>query len=53
MPDGIGAFIAAAYILRFGMIGSEFISELGGETRNPGRNIPRVMLTSLTLVTLL
>lgn len=53
MPDGIGGFIAAAYILRYGMIGSEFISELGGETRDPGRNIPRVMITSLALVTLL
>lgn len=53
MPDGVGAFIAAAYILRYGMIGSEFISELGGETRNPGRNIPRVMITSLALVTIL
>jgi APA family basic amino acid/polyamine antiporter len=53
MPQGIGAFIAAAYILRYGMIGSEFISELGGETKDPGRNIPRVMITSLVLVTLL
>lgn len=53
MPEGIGAFIAAAYILRYSMIGSEFISELGGETRDPGRNIPRVMITSLVLVTLL
>lgn len=53
MPDGIGAFIVAAYILRYGMIGSEFISELGGETKDPGRNIPRVMITSLVLVTLL
>ncbi len=53
MPEGIGAFIAAAYILRYGMIGSEFISELGGETKDPGRNIPRVMITSLALVTVL
>ena len=53
MPEGIGAFIAAAYILRYSMIGSEFISELGGESRDPGRNIPRVMITSLVLVTLL
>lgn len=53
MPDGIGAFIATAYILRYGMIGSEFISELGGETKDPGRNIPRVMITSLVLVTIL
>lgn len=53
MPQGIGAFVAAAYILRYGMIGSEFISELGGETRDPGRNIPKVMVTSLVLVTIL
>lgn len=53
MPQGIGAFIAAAFILRYGMIGSEFISELGGETKDPGRNIPRVMITSLVLVTIL
>lgn len=53
MPEGIGAFIAAAYILRYSMIGSEFISELGGETKDPGRNIPRVMVTSLVLVTIL
>ena len=32
---------------------SEFISELGGEMKDPGRNIPRVMITSLVLVTLL
>jgi len=53
MPQGIGSLIAAAYILRYGMIGSEFISELGGETQDPGRNIPRVMVTSLVVVTVL
>ena len=53
MPKGIGALIAAAYILRYGMIGSEFISELGGESKDPGRNIPRVMIASLSAVTLL
>ncbi|MGI9200274.1 MAG: APC family permease [Woeseiaceae bacterium] len=53
MPAGPAAFIAAAFILRYSMIGSEFISELGGETRNPGRNIPLVILTSLVLVTIM
>ena len=53
MPGGIGAFIAAAYILRYGMIGSEFVSELGDESHNPGRNIPLVMITCLAMVTLL
>ena len=53
MPDGIGAFIGAAFILRYGMIGSEFVSELGGESQNPGRNIPLVMFTCLAIVTIL
>jgi len=53
MPNGISGFIAAAYILRFSMIGSEFVSELGGDIKNPGRLIPLVMACSLILVTLL
>ena len=53
LPNGIPGFIAAAYILRFSMIGSEFVSELGGDVKNPGRLIPLVMLTSLIMVTLL
>ena len=53
MPQGIGAFIGAAFILRFGMVGSEFVSELGGESENPGRNIPLVMATCLLFVTFL
>ena len=53
MPAGIGPFIAAAYILRLGLVGGEFVSELGGESKTPGRNIPLVMLCSLLFVTLL
>ena len=53
MPGGIGAFIGAAYLLRYGMIGSEFVSELGGESRDPGRHIPMVMMSCLAFVTLL
>ncbi|MCP3675658.1 MAG: amino acid permease [Gammaproteobacteria bacterium] len=53
MPNGIPGFIAAAYILRFSMIGSEFVSELGGDTKNPERLIPIVMGCSLITVTLL
>ena len=52
-PKGIGGFVAAAFLLRLSLIGSEFVSELGGETKNPGRLIPLVMGTSLVLVTLL
>jgi APA family basic amino acid/polyamine antiporter len=53
MPAGIGAFISAAYILRLGLVGGEFVSELGGESQNPSRNIPLVMLTCLLFVTVL
>ena len=53
MPAGVGTFISAAFLLRYGMVGSEFVSELGGESVNPGRNIPLVMLTCLAFVTVL
>ena len=53
LPNGIPGFIAAAYILRFSMIGSEFLSELGGDVENPGRLIPLVMGISLIVVTIL
>jgi APA family basic amino acid/polyamine antiporter len=53
MPAGVGTFISAAFLLRYGMVGSEFISELGGESVNPGRNIPLVMMTCLAFVTVL
>ena len=52
-PAGIGAFISAAFLLRYGMVGSEFVSELGDDSKNPGRNIPLVMMTCLAFVTLL
>ncbi len=52
-PKGVAGFFAAAFLLRLSLIGSEFVSELGGETRNPGRLIPLVMGLSLLLVTLL
>jgi len=52
-PNGISSFIAAAFVLRFGMIGSEFISELGGETKKPGTTIPMVMICSLLVATIL
>ena len=53
MPAGVGTFISAAFLLRYGMVGSEFVSELGGDSVNPGRNIPLVMMTCLAFVTLL
>lgn len=52
-PNGFAGFFAAAFLLRLSLIGSEFVSEFGGEMKNPGKMIPRVMGLSLLLVTLL
>ena len=53
MPNGIAGFFAAAFLLRLSLIGSEFISEFGGEMQNPGKLIPLVMGISLIFVTVL
>lgn len=52
-PNGFGGFFAAAFLLRLSLIGSEFVSEFGGEMENPGKTIPRVMGLSLMLVVML
>lgn len=52
-PNGFGGFFAAAFLLRLSLIGSEFVSEFGGEMKNPGRTIPLVMGISLLVVTML
>lgn len=52
-PNGIGGFFAAAFLLRLSLIGSEFVSEFGGEMENPGKTIPLVMGLSLILVVIL
>ena len=52
-PAGFGGFFAAAFLLRLSLIGSEFVSEFGGEMKNPGKLIPLVMGVSLVIVTLL
>lgn len=53
LPNGVGGFFAAAFLLRLSLIGSEFVSEFGGEMENPGKTIPRVMGISLILVVIL
>lgn len=52
-PSGIAGFFAAAFLLRLSLIGSEFISEFGGEMENPGKLIPLVMGLSLLFVVVL
>ncbi|MCC3860597.1 APC family permease [Pseudemcibacter aquimaris] len=53
LPNGFGGFFAAAFLLRLSLIGSEFVSEFGGEMENPGKLIPLVMGLSLLLVVVL
>ncbi|MDG1708517.1 MAG: APC family permease, partial [Emcibacteraceae bacterium] len=52
-PNGFGGFFAAAFLLRLSLIGSEFVSEFGGEMENPGKLIPLVMGLSLLIVIVL
>lgn len=50
MPSGFMGFIAASFLVRFALIGAEYLSELGGETENPGKAIPRAMISSTIIV---
>ncbi|MDH6363952.1 APA family basic amino acid/polyamine antiporter [Enterococcus sp. PF1-24] len=50
MPNGLVQFFVASALLRFAMVGSEYISELGSETKNPGKLIPFVMIFSTLVV---
>ncbi|MCF6221160.1 MAG: APC family permease [Robiginitomaculum sp.] len=53
LPNGVGGFFAAAFLLRLSLVGSEYVSEFGDEMQNPGKMIPLVMGVSLLVVTLL
>lgn len=50
MPNGFISFLTAASLLTFATGGAEFLSELGGEMKNPGRDLPRAMIGSTVLV---
>lgn len=49
-PNGLGTFIAAMLLIRYTMIGGEFLSEFGGKAKNPGRDIPIAMIGSTLVV---
>jgi APA family basic amino acid/polyamine antiporter len=51
LPHGVGGFVAASALLTFSLLGANAVIELGGEIRDPGRNIPRSLLISVPLVT--
>lgn len=50
MPNGFINFLTGASLLTFATGGAEFLSELGGEMKNPGRDLPRAMIGSTVLV---
>lgn len=52
MPDLAGVFSAAALIF-FAFIGFEQIARLSEETRNPEKNIPRALILSIILTTII
>lgn len=53
MPNGFVNFMTGASLLTFATGGAEFLSELGGEMKNPGRDLPRAMIFSTIAVAVL
>lgn len=53
MPNGFINFMTGASLLTFATGGAEFLSELGGEMKNPGRDLPRSMILSTVAVAVL
>ena len=53
LPNGLRSFLAASVLVRFALIGSEFLSEFGGDAKNPGRDIPIAMILSTVCVAVL
>ena len=53
MPNGFISFMTGASLLTFATGGAEFLSELGGEMKNPGRDLPRAMIFSTIAVAVL
>lgn len=50
MPNGFVAFMTGAALLSFATSGAEFISELAGEMKNPGKDLPRAMIIATVVV---
>lgn len=53
MPNGFVSFLTGASLLTFATGGAEFLSELGGEMKNPGRDLPRAMIGSTVVVAII
>lgn len=50
MPKGIVNFLTASALLYFALGGAKFIADMGGEIKEPGKNIPRSMFISTAIV---
>ena len=53
MPSGLGGVMSGAAIVFFAFIGFDAVSTTAEETRNPQRDLPRGMLASLIVCTML
>ncbi|MDF2680328.1 MAG: amino acid transporter [Brevibacillus sp.] len=45
-PGGISGFLSAVALLSFATGGAQYVAELGGEMKNPGRDIPLTIITT-------
>ncbi|MGN9163910.1 APC family permease [Tissierellaceae bacterium HCP3S3_D8] len=50
MPNGIKDFLMGIALLSFATGGAKFVAENGGNIENPGKTIPKAMITSTLLV---
>ncbi len=50
MPNGPLSFLRGAAMLSFACAGAKFLAENGGEVENPGKTIPKAMVTSTIIV---
>lgn len=53
MPHGAGGVVAAATLIFFAYIGFEEIVQLAEETHDPGRTLPRALLLSIAITSVL
>lgn len=51
LPNGFFALLSATGLLMFTMIGASMVSELGGEMKNPGRDIPITVIGATGVAT--
>lgn len=50
MSNGFTEFVAGVFLVRFSLVGAEYINEFGEDAENPGKNIPLAMIISTVIV---